>query len=221
MISSDEHVLVFDIGKTHIKVSVLDMSGTEHYQNRASNEVLQTQPYHSYNVEEIWRWLKREISTLTPEFKITAISIATHGAAAALIDSETECLALPVMDYEFDAYPDDLPDYQAIRPPVDQTGSPEFPAGLNLGRQLHWQSHLLSETQRQRVRLLMYPQYWAWKLSGLYVTELTSLGCHTDLWDFKSNQPSSLLKSLGLENALPPLSKAWKPVGYVRGDLAT
>ena len=220
MSSKGEHVLVFDIGKTHVKVSVLDKSGTEHYQNRTSNKVMQTLPYHSYDVEGIWAWFKNELSALTTDFGISEISIATHGAAAALVDSETEKLLLPIMDYEFEAYPDDLPDYETIRPPVEETGSPNFPAGLNLGRQLHWQSQLLSETQKEKALVLMYPQYWAWKLSCEFATEVTSLGCHTDLWNFKTNAPSSLLNSLGLEHALPPLKTAWSPIGTIKKSLA-
>ena len=221
MNSIDEYVLVFDIGKTHVKVSVLDEFGIEQYQNRTTNHVMQTAPYHSYDIDGIWEWLKREISNITPDFSISAISLATHGAAAALIDSQTGSLLLPVMDYEFEAYPDDLPNYQTIRPPVKQSGSPELPAGLNLGRQLHWQSRLLSDKQKRNAILLMYPQYWAWKLSGQFAAEITSLGCHTDLWDFDKQKPTSLLASLGLRDALPPLQKAWMPIGQVRPKLAT
>ena len=221
MSSNDGHTLVFDIGKTHVKVSILDRTGKEHYQNRTSNKVMQTLPYHSYDVEGIWDWFRNELKALTPDFNIGAISIATHGAAAALIDPATERLLLPVMDYEFEVYPGDLPDYENLRPPVEITGSPKFPAGLNLGRQLHWQSQLLSKSQKENAQLLMYPQYWAWKLSGRLATEITSLGCHTDLWNFKTNAPSSLLKALGLGHALPPLKNAWDPIGGVKESLAS
>lgn len=29
----------------------------------------------------------------------------------------------------------------------------------------------------------MYPQYWALRLTGIAANEVTSLGCHTDLWN--------------------------------------
>ncbi len=29
---------------------------------------------------------------------------------------------------------------------------------------------------------LLYPQFWAWRLSGVMASEVTSLGCHSDLW---------------------------------------
>lgn len=215
------HTLVFDIGKTHVKVSILNKNGEELYQNRKSNRVLQTQPYHSYDVEGIWLWLKGQLLELADQFHISAISIATHGAAAALLDRRTQELLLPVMDYEFDSYPEQFGDYESIRPPFEETGSPSFPAGLNLGRQLYWQSHLLSNQQKENAILLMYPQYWAWKLSGEVATEITSLGCHTDLWNIKTNSPSSLLETLRLREALPPLKKAWEPIGVIKESLAT
>jgi len=217
----DSHILVFDIGKTHVKVSILNKNGRELYRNRKSNHVMQTQPYHSYDVDGIWLWLKEELSKLADQFQISGISIATHGAAAALIDRRTQKLLLPVMDYEFAAYPEEFRDYESIRPPFEETGSPSFPAGLNLGRQLYWQSHLLSEQEKENAILLMYPQYWAWKLSGEVATEITSLGCHTDLWSIKTNSPSSLLETLGLREALPSLQKAWEPIGLIKESLAT
>ncbi len=62
------------------------------------------------------------------------------------------------------------------------TYSPDLPLGLNLGRQLFF----LQETQPQlftRVsHALLYPQFWAWRLSGVMASEVTSLGCHSDLW---------------------------------------
>jgi len=216
----DSHILVFDIGKTHVKVSILDRNGEELYRNRRSNRVMQTQPYHSYDVDGIWIWLKGQLSELSKQYHIKDISIATHGAAAALIDRRTQELLLPVMDYEFEAYPEEFKNYESIRPPFKETGSPSFPAGLNLGRQLYWQCHLLSDQEKENAILLMYPQYWAWKLSGEVATEVTSLGCHTDLWNLITNSPSSLLETLGLREALPPLKKAWEPIGEIKESLA-
>ena len=219
MSPEEHHVLVFDIGKTHVKVTILDQSGEEHYQNRTSNKVLQTEPYHSYDIEGIWAWLKKELTDLSKRFVIQAISIASHGAAAALINPDTEELLLPIMDYEFDDYPEDLSKYANLRPPVEDTGSPLFPAGLNLGRQLHWQSQLLTQEDKQKAALLMYPQYWAWRLSGVLSSEVTSLGCHTDLWNIKTNTPSPLLDELGLGESLPALKEAWVPIGTVKKKL--
>jgi len=220
MNAKDPSVLVFDIGKTHVKVTLLDMTGVQLYQNRTSNKVRDTYPYASHDINHIWTWFIAELSKLAGQYHITSISIATHGATAALVGSKTGELLLPIMDYEFKSYPVDLPDYASLRPPFDMTGSPEFPAGLNLGRQLHWQCQILSADLIKSAALLLYPQYWAWRLTGILSSEVTSLGCHTDLWNVKTNSPSPLLETLGLQNALPPMSKAWEPLGKVALEIA-
>jgi len=56
-----QSVLIFDIGKTHVKVTLLSLSGEKIYQNRTSNRVKETRPYRSYDVDHIWAWLLKEI----------------------------------------------------------------------------------------------------------------------------------------------------------------
>jgi len=220
MNASEASVLIFDIGKTHIKVTLLDSTGSQLYQNRSSNKTKETQPYTSHDINHIWTWFMAEVSKLSASYHISSISIATHGATAALVNAKTSDLLLPIMDYEFDSYPEDTRNYNSLRPSFDITGSPALPAGLNLGRQLHWQSQLLSEDLIKNATLLLYPQYWAWRLTGILSSEVTSLGCHTDLWNVKTNAPSDLLEKLGLENALPPMSEAWKPLGKIKPEIA-
>lgn len=212
--------LIFDIGKTHVKVTLLDHKGVQLYQNRTSNKVRDALPYASHDIDYIWTWFLAQITALAANHHIKAISIATHGATAALVNAETGELLLPIMDYEFADYPQDLPEYAALRPDFDRTGSPQLPAGLNLGRQLHWQCQLLTADQMKSAALLLYPQYWAWRLTGILSSEITSLGCHTDLWDIQANAPSALVEALGLQGALPPLVKAWEAIGTVTPQIA-
>ena len=69
-------------------------------------------------------------------------------------------LALPILDYEHDG-PDSLAaDYDAVRPPFAETGTPRLPIGLNLGAQLFWQAKTFPDVRARR-HILMYPQYWA------------------------------------------------------------
>ena len=53
-------------------------------------------------------------------------------------------------------------------------------------------------TQFARVRtILTYAQYWVWRLTGIAVNEVTSLGCHTDLWNPQKGDFPSLVDTLG------------------------
>ena len=57
-----------------------------------------------------------------------------------------------------------------------------LPLGLCLGAQLDWQERTFPEAFARATDILPLPQYWAWRLSGVKATEVTSLGAHTHLW---------------------------------------
>ena len=64
-----------------------------------------------------------------------------------------------------------------------RTGSPALPLGLNLGAQLFYQESLNPTLLARAAIVMPWPQYWSWLLSGVAASEVTSLGCHTDLWN--------------------------------------
>ena len=213
--NTNECTLVFDVGKTNVKFIVLNNDGSILDIRKTDNNSQLMSPYTAINVDRIWAWFKEQAKVLSKTYSIDVISISAHGASAALVDLETGELILPVMDYEFDEFPALKPSYDTLRSPYFETFSPNLPGGLNLGRQLHYQMSLLNEGERRRASILLYPNYWAWRLTGVASTEVTSLGCHTDLWDPQNNYFSSLAKTVGLADKFPPMIEAWKPVGTV------
>ncbi|MBD0425963.1 FGGY-family carbohydrate kinase [Aquisalinus flavus] len=212
-----DNYLVFDVGKTHVKVSVLSTDGEIVYSRRTSNAPIEHGLYTALDLDGIRSFLFEQLREVGKDQTIRKIGIATHGAAAVIIDRETGRPALPAMDYEYDGYGDDR--YDRLRPPFDQTYSPLMPSGLNLGRQIHHQLSLLTGDQQERAAILLYPNYWAWLLTGVMSSEVTSLGCHTDLWDVPRGEFSSLVDRLGIRAMLPPLRKASEPLGRVLPDI--
>src|SRR5262249_36264183 len=87
------------------------------------------------------------------------------------------------------------------------TGSPCLPAGLNLGAQLYWLDGLDPDRTRAG-RIVTWPQFWSWRLSGVASTEISSLGTHTDLWCPASACASPLAKRQGWAERLAPLRHA-------------
>ena len=69
--------------------------------------------------------------------------------------------------------------------------------------------------------VLLYPQYWAWRLSGVRASEITSLGCHTDLWRPAEHRCSHLALREGWDALLPQMGKADDILGFVRPELAS
>ncbi|MDU0352587.1 FGGY family carbohydrate kinase [Paraglaciecola aquimarina] len=182
--TTNNYSLVIDIGKTHVKLHALDHSFQSVFSRQMKNEVILGPMYPHANVEKIWLWLMTNIKQATKEFTISALTITTHGATAALIDrtaTDSDGLVLPVLDYEYAELVDKTSEYSKVRPSFKSTFSPNLPVGLNLGRQLYWLKHTFASEFSQATDILMYPQYWAWRFTGALYSEITSLGCHTDL----------------------------------------
>ena len=221
---NNAHTLIIDIGKTHVKLVVLASTEESVFSTQMKNAPLLTGDYPCADTQRIWQWLFESIRSITPKFHIAKITITTHGATAALINSGssiTDGLVLPVLDYEFTKpYQDDL-GYESIRPGFSDTFSPSLPAGLNLARQLYWLHKRYPEQFAQATDILMYPQYWAWRFTGQCVSEMTSLGCHTDLWSLKDNSYSTIVDDIGCRELFPEIRPAWDMVGLVKPDLVT
>lgn len=201
-------LIVLDIGKTNAKLALIDAAGKVLAERRRPNAILDSGPYPHHDVEAIWDWMLSTCRAFAQLARVSAIVPVTHGATAALVGDAG--LVLPVLDYEAA-----LPgvDYDALRPPYSETYSPSLPAGLNLGRQLAWLAQRFpSEFARAR-HILMYPQYWAWRLSGKAVGEATSLGCHTDLWNPLTQRYSSLVERMGWAAQMPDVTPPWAELG--------
>lgn len=211
-------VAVLDVGKTNVKLALFDQ-GRLLWEKSTPNRILPGPPYPHEDVDSAWAFLLAALSEAARAHKIGALVPTAHGAAGALIGPSD--LAVPVMDYEFPDVEHIEPDYAKIRPPFSETLSPKVPAGLNLGRQLAYQKWRYPDLFAQAQHFLTYPQYWAWRLTGVAACEVTSLGAHTDLWDPRRGHVSSLVEGLGIESLVPPLRHAFDPLGPIKPDIAS
>lgn len=210
-------VAVLDIGKTNVKLALFD-DGRLLWEKSAPNRVLPGPPYPHEDVESAWTFFLDALREAARTHQVSAIVPTAHGAAGALI-GESE-LAAPVMDYEFTGVEAIEPEYAGLRPPFSESLSPKVPAGLNLGRQLAYQKWRWPDLFAKARHFVGYPQYWAWRLSGVAVSEVTTLGAHTDLWAPRQGQVSTLAKALGIDHLLPPLRRAFDPLGPIQPEIA-
>ncbi|MFM2355164.1 MAG: hypothetical protein RLZZ528_900, partial [Pseudomonadota bacterium] len=167
------------------------------------NRILPGPPWPHHDTEGLWSFILDGLARLHGAHRIDAISVTTHGASAVLVAADGS-LAAPHLDYEHTGPDSVAGDYDAIRPPFSETGSPRLPMGLNVGAQLHWEFRA-DPGLRDRTRWVMtVPQYWGFRLTGVASTDVTSLGCHTDLWNPVARDFSSLLGRLGLSDRIAP-----------------
>lgn len=206
-------VAVIDVGKTHAKVLAIGRGGavlaSASTRSRCRDGCL--------DVDATERFVLRRLREMAASLRVTAIVPTTHGAAAALVDDTA--LVHPVVDYE--SVPARRLDaaYDALRPAFRETFSPRLPGGLNLGRQLYAMRMRSPAAWRRATAILTYPQYWSWRLTGVRAAEVSSLGCHTDLWRPLAGRPSSLARREGWTSLLPDVRPAWERLGAPRDSL--
>ena len=209
---------VLDIGKTNVKVVTFASDGALMWERSIPNRMRTGPLYPHADVDQIWAFLLGALADANKVSPIAAIVPTTHGCAAALIDEAG--LVLPVMDYEFAGVEEIEPFYAPLRPPFSETFSPALPVGLNRARQLAWQQRRFTDAFARAKYLLTYPQYWAWRLSGVTAAEVTSLGAHSDLWAPLEGEFSSVVAALDLCRLMPPLRQAYQRLASINPDIA-
>ena len=214
-------VVVFDIGKTNVKLIAFDAAnGDEIWKRFCPNAPRQDGLYPCADIEMLEAFLLDGLADAARAANgvLDSIVVTTHGASGALLAGER--LALPVLDYEYDGPEETADAYAALRPHFAETLSPRLPAGLNLGAQLFWLQRRFAERFDAATTFVTYPQFWAFKLCGVAATEVTSLGCHTDLWAPGQGAFSSLVSSADWGGLMAPARRAGDVLGAMRPDLA-
>jgi sugar (pentulose or hexulose) kinase len=208
-------VIVLDVGKSLAKLTLWGPDRRLIDRRTRVNAPVRGGSYLSLDVAEITAWLETGLQAFARQGDIAAIVPVGHGAAACILDADGLCIA--PMDYEAEPPAQIAARYRALRDPFAATGSPALPVGLNLGLQLYWLETLAPDAMR-RGRIVPWPQYWAWLLSGVSASEVTSLGCHSDLWLPREGRPSAMAVTRGWAQRLAPLRNAGDILGPVREE---
>ncbi|MDR6635628.1 sugar (pentulose or hexulose) kinase [Phyllobacterium sp. 1468] len=216
--SDSRRIAIMDVGKTNAKVVIVDAAtGTEVAARSTQNRVAKDGLYPHYDIEALWAFFVEALAIFAQSPGFDAISVTAHGAAAALLGENG--LEMPVIDYEH-IYPDGVrAAYAALRPDFAETRSPLLSGGLNVGAQIHYQKTQFPGQYANVRTILTYAQYWVWRLTGIAVNEVTSLGCHTDLWNPQAGEYSSLVDTLELRPLMAPIRSAFDRIGDLREPL--
>ncbi len=174
--------------------------------------------YAALDADGIEAWLIETLADFALMGRVEAIVPVAHGAAASVL--RDGMLAAPPVDYEQEIARESRTAYDAQRDPFALTGSPALPGGLNLGAQLDLLDRVQPDLLGPGATIVTWPQYWGWVLSGVAAVELTSLGCHSDLYRPVERRTSALAQQRGWVGLLAPLRGAGETLGPIRPALA-
>ncbi len=212
--------LVLDIGKSNAKLALIDAHGEVRASAKTANVSVQDQRYGflALGAERLAAWLEEAVPKILQGRAPSKISVTTHGAAFCALGDEG--LVLPPIDYEWDGYGEVTAAFDASLSNFAHHGTPRLPQGLNAGRQIDYVQRRWPELAARIRCWLPYPQYWAWWLSGVASSEVSSLGCHTGLWAPAERRFSDWAQARGVAAQFAPLRQAWDVIGPLRPDLA-
>lgn len=201
---------VFDIGKTNKKFFLFDAKFQQlHKAYSRFEEVSDDDGYPADDLSAIESWIKSLFSEIlsSAQYDVEAINFSTYGASLVHIDrygrpigplyNYTKPYPADVLASFFDKYGDPLA-FAA------KTASPE--AGmLSSGLQLYWLKYTRPDFFKKIRWSLHFPQYLSYLFTGLPLSDYTSLGCHTGLWNYELGDYHDWVYAEGMDKILPPL----------------
>jgi len=208
-------IIVIDLGKTLSKVTLWTREGRLLDRQVRPNAPVVVDGLARLDVEGIGDWLLQAIAAYR-DHPVEAVIPVGHGAGVVTLSGDR--LAFPPLDYEQAIPGEVMAAYRAQRDPFAVTGSPALPDGLNFGAQLHWLERLYPEGRD--ATLLPWAQYWAWFFTGRATSEVTSLGCHSDVWSPGEGRFSPMAVRRGWAERFAPVVRAGDVVGTLKPDLA-
>jgi sugar (pentulose or hexulose) kinase len=146
------------------------------------------------------------------EFDIKAVNFSTYGASFVYLDEDGRAVA-PLYNY-LKPYPEVLQKkfyetYGGEEAFSNATASPVL-GNLNSGMQLYRIKYEKPELFNRIKYALHLPQYLSFLISGNFYTDITSIGCHTNLWDFQKNDYHEWVYKEGIAEKLPPIVSSEK-----------
>ena len=210
-------IAVVDVGFTNTKIALFSPQGELLAEKKAPSLHLAAPPYKHIDPEPMVALCRAALPELDAMLPIDAIVPTAHGAAMACLDADGN-LALPVMDYTSEPPRDIVADYEKIMPSFEEALCPLLPMTITHGLQLYWQQRMWPEAFGRVCTLLPWIQYVAFRLSGVPVTEISSMACQTHLLDIRAQAPSSTARRLGWDVLFPPMAKAWETIGTLKGE---
>lgn len=203
-------IAIIDVGKTNKKLLLFDEDYNIVYERSARfNETVDEDGDPCENLESLTHSVFDSLRDVAAreEFDIRAINFSAYGASFVYVDQNGKPLT-PLYNY-LKTYPESLKrkfykDYGGEEGFAAATASPVL-GSLNSGMQLYRLKYEKPDLFGRVRYALHLPQYLSYLLSGRPVSDITSIGCHTNLWDFAKQEYHAWVDREGIHQMLPPI----------------
>ena len=203
-------IAVIDVGKTNKKLFLFDEDYNIVYERSAKFiETVDEDGDPCENIESLRLSVFDSLRSVfsKKEFDLKAVNFSTYGASFVYLDEDGAPLT-PLYNY-LKAYPAQLhqqfyQQYGGEEAFSLQTASPVLDS-LNSGMQVYRLKYEKPDVFARMKYALHLPQYVSYLLSGKACADITSIGCHTSLWDFNAAAYHPWVKEEGLDKKFAPI----------------
>ena len=204
-------IAIFDIGKTNKKLFLFN----ENYEivlekSTQFDEITDEDGDACEDVELLSSWVINTFNEVlqNPDFEIKALNFSTYGASFVHLNSEGKVVA-PLYNY-LKPYSEELKKqfyntYGGEQIFTRKTASPIL-GNLNSGMVLYRLKYENPVLFAKIYYSLHLPQYISFLFTRQYFSDITSIGCHTNLWNFEENKYHEWVEKEGIIEKLAPIN---------------
>lgn len=205
--SKKKVIAVFDIGKTNKKILLFNENLKIEFQSEEKfPTTVDDDGFECDDIALIEKWVVSTIEGYVKgsEYEIIAVNFSTYGASLAFLDNNGERLT-PIYNYlkevPVEIQTNLFDKFDGVEEFCRKTASPALGLLLNSGIQMLWLKKEKPEVFAKVKDILHFPQYLSYLFTNNVVSDATSVGCHTFLWDYDNGKYHDWLNDANI--ALP------------------
>jgi sugar (pentulose or hexulose) kinase len=203
-------VAIFDIGKTNKKLFLIDeqyrivLEKTEQF-----DETIDEDGEPCEDLVKLTNWVLTSFKSVSNNaaYAIQAVNFSGYGASFVYLDTEGVPVA-PLYNYLkpfSEVLKKQFYDTNGGEAAFSRLSASPVLGNLNSGMQIYRLKYEKPEVFRSIKNALHLPQYLSFLLTNKVYSDITSIGCHTNLWDFDKNKYADWVGEEGVLEKLPPI----------------
>ncbi|MEZ5798001.1 MAG: hypothetical protein R3D63_11290 [Paracoccaceae bacterium] len=202
-------IAVLDVGKSNVKLSACTEGGHVVETLSVPNAVCDGPPWRHHDLAALNCFVLAGLADLARRHPLSDFVASGHGSGGMLVGADPDAggtgLVLPMIDYEQPLPPGLAEDYAPLSGGFHDRGSAVMMAATHTARQMFWAERAEPARFAAARWCLGVPQYWAWRLSGVAVSEASTLGAQSHLWNVRDARWSPIVAARGWGRLMPPL----------------
>jgi sugar (pentulose or hexulose) kinase len=203
-------IAIFDIGKTNKKLFLIDeqyrivLEKTEQFDETTDEDGEACE-----DLAKLTDWVLASFRAVFEDnsYTIQAVNFSGYGASFVYLDTEGVPVA-PLYNYLkpfSEVLNKQFYDTNGGEAAFSRLSASPVLGNLNSGMQIYRLKYEKPEVFKKIKNALHLPQYLSYLLTKQAYSDITSIGCHTNLWNFDKNQYADWVGEEGVLEKLPPI----------------